>query len=640
VGVDVVTKNIKDDYDATGSPTGDDSAAFEAFTDEHQGQTGVTLIVPGEAGENYRLIDLSVNRRHVFRGISGLTVQGTGAPQISGWFYLGGPTILPQTPEISARIASARIGDTSLTLLNVGDAYKFEPGRTIATMSDGHIVTIGYWLVIADLCLQEFAGPQTPQHFEFLKLASIVGSTIFLDPSTPVGRYSYSSRFPNYEPGTGPPDVSSPDQGGPATIYALDKDWDIDHEYRGNIRFRHMGDDIIYACGRDIRFMDGCNVQEAPGISPTLNKNFTFDAFDGANCGIEFDKFIDRCYIRNGSAFSSITIQSAACNEFYGSDSSGYIQGTPGGKVSLVNWNAPLQLGPSAYGVQTGFVESVNGTHSIVSGISPTRDNDITNPLVARDTGVAGAFTLQDGIISLPLACGPVRWAVPGHLAILYGAAEAQAAFMVLDVWADATHTRIRTTLEGSTWPNIALQGDTVLNVMAHPCLDLRMKNCVGSNDAINLSQPGAYGKPAFSYSKWTYTKADTAGVPYGPRVWGQQGTIRIDVIQPYAGPGPLTVSVYGQFDPLVVINLKEEGERVLVAGQAPTGAKVEDVLTPLLDVTKYVTWGFNGPMIPFFSSNVSAGSDNFSVSIEFDLNHRIAVPVRRGLNRILRPRV
>jgi hypothetical protein len=515
-------------------------------------------------------------------------VTGIGNPTIRGNFFLGSFTF-PNTNQISPRIATANAGQSSLTLLSAGDAAKLNPANTI-TLSNGIVYTPSANLIVTAFDMQqEFGSPANPYFFEYSTNTGVVGTTVSLASAL---RYSYSAALPLYWGG----DAFSIDEGGPATIYVLDKSWDCNIEYI-NITFDRGPTEQIYANGRTIKFTN-CACLQTFGIVPSVNETFTYDGGDYSACGVEVDKMIDTLIAKNGTTISSLIFQSASVNRLIGLNSTGFLNGTPK-DTSLVGWTGPIQLGATGYGRTNGAV-SVGGSHSSVGAVGTTDQNVLVSAV--RHTGASGAYTISNGVISVPTSCSPVRWAIPGTRMVLQGQSEAEGTFTVTGQPTDnGTNTRVPTSIEGASWPSVPLQGGTRLDLMAHPCPLLTMVDCTGSNDAINLSQAGARGKPIYSYSKWTYT-GNTFVSPYAPHLWGKVGQINIIVTKLYTGTlySSLVVNAFSQFGTGATVNLMAPattGTRTITQG-GTSGAQSGDSIA-----AAGTSWFFSGQASPFLGT-------------------------------------
>ena len=242
-----VIKNIKTDFGAACNGIDSDYAAFQAFNawalQWQQSHSGlIELDIPSGS---ICMFSQSGEGSWFAKGIKQLLVKGYGATLsddngAGGGFFLGGGGIesgnggFGYTDSWTARAATVSAGSDSIALL--------DPSRT-------SIFSVGTWALITGLDLMGYGFPPDPQFFEYVQITAINPTTGQVTFAAPL-KNSYESTWPNYWSGT--PGLQ-PDQGGPATLYALDPSWDTEVEYDG-LTINQAGQ--IYANGRSVTFKD------------------------------------------------------------------------------------------------------------------------------------------------------------------------------------------------------------------------------------------------------------------------------------------------------------------------------------------------------------------------------------------------
>jgi hypothetical protein len=216
----------------------------------------------------------------------------------------------------------------------------------------------------------------------------------------------------------------------------------------------------------------------------------------------------------------------------------------------------------------------------------------------ARSTNVgANGFTVANGVISIAKASGPVVWATPGGRLIFSGGVGGATGSTndqectITGISADATNTHISTS-GFAGWENV-----NTLEIEAHPAPTATFVNCTGCNDAIDLSQSGAQGKPLYSYTKRTYTGNNSGTMiklsgSAGPMLWGRIVSAKVTVSQAYTGAQPSLLA--NPFTPLRQLNpdgtasnwnptfdLKTVGTRTITASSVVGAAGADSITIP-----------------------------------------------------------
>src|SRR5262249_51835691 len=138
----------------------------------------------------------------------------------------------------SARIQTVSAGATNINLITAADASKF---------------SVGQWILVGGLELQGGTGgqpgyPPNFQFFEYKQIANISGSVVTL--ADPLDN-SYKSTWPLIGNNSGV------DEGGPATIYALDPQFDTQQTILGLEVTADMNLGAVYMSAGRSTILDG-----------------------------------------------------------------------------------------------------------------------------------------------------------------------------------------------------------------------------------------------------------------------------------------------------------------------------------------------------------------------------------------------
>lgn len=557
-----ITYDLSEFGTCTDSPS--DAAIFTAFNSAaknwQRANTGlVTLVVPNGATCN-------INGTRIADGVRQLRVSGYGAT-----FVWRGDGFLGQQPGTyednlhDARTASVSAGSSSIMLLN--------PAQT-------SLFAVGVYAVMTGLDLQDNSFPVNPYYFEYVLPMSINSSTGIITLASPL-RNSYLSTWPLYYSGS----ATYADQGGPATLYAINPSWNSTLEYDGLTIDQSMGQANMAAYSatlKDITFVgaSGC-------VYPSQNEYFTYNNVIGTGCDIEVDKLIDNLTVVN-SMLGTLLFQSADPNTFYMTGSTVTLNGTAKNSTVKNSTISQLILGTLHYGVSSSFTCDTCVVNSLTAGLSSFTDyGDQFGPAPNR-RGVNNWYTMSNGVITSPNSNGPIPWAVPGAIIFWAGTrlANEGVATEVLAVTQDTKNTYIQTDLTGgfptiptdttnSSYPN-------AIYLFPDPMPHMTCIRCSGSVTAVDLSNSPP-GSPVFSYTSRTYTDANPV---VDVSIWGELQSMSIDVTKPYTGlqsslgmnlrstltqPDNATPFTYAS-----MVNLKLVGKRVITPTSV-TGQQLGD---------------------------------------------------------------
>lgn len=320
----------------------------------------------------------------------GTTFTGTGAmPGLGVADTVPGicHKALDNASGCSARLNTVSAGSTSVTINTTGYS-----GSLSALCS--RFVT-GKWAVVTGFDLQggynaPYGYPPNPHFFDYVQIGSTANcaSTGAIDISRPL-TYGYLSTWPLFNAGNS----GESDQGGPATIYALDQYWGGEVDLRG-FELTDTANQSIYQ-GRYVK-LQNVTMQGSHCIIPSQNETFEMVNSTGTSCAIEVDKIINNLTYR-GTTLRRLMFQSSSTNTLTWDGGSLVLDlnGTP--KVANIsNLTTPtIKLGPYAYGTGT----SATCTNCVIT-------NEIDGSGLSEDGRQVGAlpfYTISGGVWSYPL---------------------------------------------------------------------------------------------------------------------------------------------------------------------------------------------------------------------------------------------
>jgi hypothetical protein len=226
-------------------------------------------------------------------GIKKLFVMGYGATIKRGFW--GGGYGIKETYVNSARTNDVSAGANSVSLRTLSDTSRFSVG------SRGLIGGV------------DLMGPQGyPPNlaiFEYVQITGMNPSTGVVTFSAPL-KYSYKSTWPYYP--YSPTNPSRYDNGGPATLYALDPSWDSEVEYRGiTVANPSTEPGQTYVNARKATLTDmnfNCS-GGSYGLAPTQVKDMVLNNVN-QTCQMEVDKLVDNLTIHGGT-YEQLMFQSS-----------------------------------------------------------------------------------------------------------------------------------------------------------------------------------------------------------------------------------------------------------------------------------------------------------------------------------------
>ena len=291
----------------------DDAPKFMAFNKwarENQGAKQVVLTLPKGAncwfGSSVWSTSVSLGNAWA-AGINNLVVEGAGATinSVGGaGFWLGGRGVcqagIASANGCSARIETAQAGATQITL-------------TPSSLAAGYIsrFPVGKWLMLGGLDTQglwkaPYGFPPNQTFFEWRQVTAVDTATGVITLDRPLSN-TYLSTWPNYNQGNN----FEADNGGPATIWAVDDTWNSTVEYRG-LTINQEGQ--TYSPARHVTYRDVTFGGGHGGI-PTQNETWSAINTSFANVNMETDKLIGTMTM-DGVTIRQIVFQSSSTDLF------------------------------------------------------------------------------------------------------------------------------------------------------------------------------------------------------------------------------------------------------------------------------------------------------------------------------------
>lgn len=558
----------------------DDAAAFRAFNTwarANQGSNQVVLTVPNGSvcyfGSSATIAGTTLQNAWA-AGIKNLIVEGTGA-RITGAggapFSLGGEGItqrglaatLPPGGQ-SARIQSASAGATVIALTSASYSAGY-----ISRFSVGQVILLG-GLDIQGLWNNPYGFPPNFQFWEWRKITAICnntgpctgGATITVDqPLT----NSYLSTWPEYNQGNN----FEVDNGGPATIFAINSTWDMTAEYRG---LTISNDGQTYSGARNITYRNVIFTGAHAGI-PSQNETWSAINTDFSGANMEVDKLINTMTL-DGVTIGTIAFQSSSTNLFIGRNLTvtGSINGSPKNTdisdSTVTNWSP----GTYAYGATTGYTKCTRCAVANFGGFTGIFQND--NPPYSKSSG-----TISFPNTSVAGPGPPSRiWVPGGNVFITTGGYSTVGILQAQALTQDATNVYVQTSEPGGF--NSLISSNPQFRTQAAP--QFTCDACTGDPKlvAMNIQAGATPLAPMLTYSSRSFTPS-TGGTNLGSVLsTGKLVSFTIDVTTAFAGTGTATLTPTGQFLLTTVdqstwtsfslfptINLKQTGTRVISPG-------------------------------------------------------------------------
>lgn len=473
--------------------------------------------------------------------------------------------------------------------------------------------------------------PSNPHWFEYRTVTSTNSGTNEICFNAPLTN-TYKDTWPQYNTGS----QFEVDQGGPATVYLLNPNWEASIEFKDLVLYTPNGQTT--SNGRTITWRD-VRMAGVHCAIPTQNETHNWINVDASTCNIETDKIVGTWNISGTSSLRQINVQSSSMNVINVDGAT--VQNWYGGPkvLNITNTTATgtIQVGTLAYGVSD---------ESICTNCT-TPDFNRNTPIDRADE-TSHPWSMSGGVITIPnafSASGCCQYAetqtrilVPDHYVAWQGlggggtVAQAGRFFKVVDVTQDTVNTYVHTS-EAGGFPTGAWTTNG-LSVFPHPAPKLTVSFTGGSgNNALALNGCPAQA-PMFSCANFTYTGSATGGstVGYGPSIWGVLDTFTFTNNVPFTGGGALgwtmvrfanmpvlrTDLVQVSYGATNMINTKLPssaggGTRTLTPSGATGTQALDNIPTPPTDA-----W-FGGAISPIFTANTPSDSPEVTITLRTD---------------------
>jgi hypothetical protein len=571
------------------------SQAFGEFKFFAQQQGTAEVVLDLEAGDYETYSFNSVLAP--FAGIKRLTVEGTGAKFTSApnqgrdlgshaGFPLGVPYRSFGQQTLALRLEPVSPGATVLTAKT--------PIRTItAAVSD--VFLAGDWCCL-DACDLQGTGGFPPNHFfcEYVQIASVSGNNITL--TAPVSG-TYGDQFPDrYTSG-------DYDPGGPATLHKMypaypwatgargtpELAWDMELTINGLTIDNTVGHptSAFNINGRHIQLNNTTWIATAPNYSASKRYRTTGGSIDFPVFLVEIDKNIQDLEFTNVVFHNTVQFQSASIHRatFTGCTFDVALLGIP--KIITLTSCA---IADDTQGLSMGSNYGQSQSLTLTNVTSPTVSH-LSQYLQQPYSYSSGVFTSDVDAI-WPLAVPGLGFL--GAISRIY-----MQSFNILDVQRTVDNrTRVVTDLPYATLPAVpsavALGGPGAPRIWWHPMQNISVSGCSGCEHLVEWNDAYAQGKPAYSYQKFTYSRANNYARSDDNAIWGRLVSLSINVTRAYTGAQP-AMDFWPYFDGIITtvvpftyfrnapgdpsflsINTKITGERIITPTTI-TGAQTGD---------------------------------------------------------------
>jgi hypothetical protein len=420
-------------------------------------------------------------------GISG-TIECPGIAISGAWSSFGFWLVTRDDDTHSARVETLAIGATSAVLKTPADVSRFSVLQWVAV---GGQDLFGYE-----------SSPPDPRIFEYRQITSIVGSTIFW--ATPLTNL-YKSTWPLYHDG----DAFHPDLGGPATLFVMEVEWDLDLTVNaaGSTFTRASGavDQQMWAkCRRAI--INGALGNEceflAAGFIPTVVDYHELNYVINNTEETEFDKLYNR-FVSTGTHWRRIKIQSCVGDLELNNDVVDLSISLP--RVLTLNnvtVDQALKNGPEAF----GYCESL----TLLNGTTTPAITDIgflTDDISGWEWMGGGVYRTNTPVLG---GTGLKRLTTIGAWFRHVSSRSLGNPFQVTDAWQDGGYTYVQTTLSVEPTYDMGSSGYAEPDKwQMYGCLRVYSE---GSGGALAYLDDAPQGRPAF----WEYAPFSFSGVQSG----------------------------------------------------------------------------------------------------------------------------
>lgn len=541
---------------ATCNGVADDSAAASSFAGWVTGTFQVAhpgLLVGLDLGTSgtCRIVSTTVrcgtispsfNVSCPWNGISKLRIVGYGVTlDMSGADSLAGQGIPAGATFISVRTASANAGDTCVTVNTNAD------GSTPINFSN---FAVGRYVSMTGFDLQGlwqgggFGYPPNLFENEYHKVTSLntgtPGQVCFDAPL----RHTYKSTWPLYDKG-GVNGVG--DNGGPATLYALDPAWDTEIEYRGVTIPDRSGVSTSYnTLARKLVLRD-VTLTGTLCVTPTQTEETDFVNVTAAGCngsgnGVEVDKQNNIFNVTGGSQWGYSFPSSTGAEVFNITNTTitNCISGTPR-KFVGTNVRFTGTCGSPAWSWQLGAAGYGRTDEVICTGceVGTLTAAGVFNK-GWHDGGVNLTYTMSAGVITIPNTLnGGTNPVINQERSFPVGTNlfwrnisnyTEGGVFQVNSVDQDATNTYIHTSSVASSgnFPTTLPLDSGKLYVNVHPAPKFTCTSCTSGGIPVFVGWPAAAPYGSFNVVNFAGTQGATPSFVFN--AFGNVSSISINV--------------------------------------------------------------------------------------------------------------
>lgn len=613
VTVDLVSPGGAFSPAAVGDGVTDDAPAFRAFNTWAQAQSLPIILTLGSGAKTFLLnsgdaAHGGARRNSLVYGVTkplrvigngpstSIFKSGTQGVNLGTSSLKSGTGFFGSSTDWTARLNSVSAGTTQVTCKTLADALLF---------------SINTWALLTGIDMMAQGFPPNPFWFEYVYITAIDTGTGVITFQSPVTN-SYLDTWPHLADGN--PGLQA-DQGGPATLYALDPTFNIDVTYQ-DLGVDNTTQGPSYAGGKTVTF-NNVKCHDNDGITPSGNKLITFIGCDLSSYEMESDKLIEHM-VFDGTSTGSLKFQSSQNSvEIKNGCNISAFNGTP--RVTEITGSTVgnVLMGATSFGRTDSFITSgstFTGTYTDTAGVSD--GGDVGGGSIQID------YSISAGVIRIPKAgldygC---RWMIPNTWCYWSNGTSYGPTFKVLSVYDDATYIYAETDWVGG-FPSWA----TRIKMVSSLNINFASDTVTSAADYINKKAATAAGY----YLPQTYTTRQFNGSNLGRGgtgndvgiypVSGHVVSLTIDVSTAYTGAqGTLTWKVGGgEFNNKQVyksdlttasyapiIDLKTPGTRIITPAGV-TGSVGSDSGLALPDAGTWLTRYFEAGILA--SANIVA---------------------------------
>ena len=516
-----------------GGTSGADDQAFIDFAawavtwqSTHSGLIGLAI----NAGKNCS-IDNNINSGTAgfLFNITNVRVVGYGATLSGNYFHLG-QIGQKQDTNHSTRLFTAHAGDTTIT---VNPSAASQPSACNSNSTCTGLFSAPGWALIAGVDLESGVGfPSSPAFFQYVQITAINSSTGVITFVPPL-LHDYLTTWPFYGFSSGI------DQGGPATLYAFDPSWNATVEWQG---LTFTSTQQLDGEAKDITYRDATFTGSGNACAfTTQNAAFQIINSKMLSCTMEYDKMVQSATL-NKVIIDQVNLQTANNGFAFNNSTARNLNGSAQNMtISNSVVTGAFQIGPTNDGRANTLVVSNSTIAALATGgiNYPGRSSEGINNI--------SGISMSGGIIAMPntyISAGEnaVAWAVPGTN-ICWADENNSCAqmFQITNLTQDATNTYITTNAAGGGFPSWSPTGPLAIQV--HPAPIATFTNVTGNIFVSMLSEAGAAGLPLYSYLDINYVNSGTASASQDWPMWGNLQTLSANVIMPYGGTFPSTIT-------------------------------------------------------------------------------------------------